>query len=117
MYLTYEEYTKMGGSIMELLVFERLEYKARTRLDTVTFGRIATVTEPVKRCMYELIGLVDKQEQSDSPVTSVSNDGYSISYAQPVAEYIDSCTQAMINDYLSCEVDDQGTPLLYRGVD
>lgn len=114
MYLTYNEYHDMGGTLTET-AYTRLEYKARRDIDAYTFGRVKALTETpesVKMLMFELVGLGD-QDDNGGPVSSISNDGYSESYA-----VIDGATKAenLIRSYLAGEVDGEGTPLLYRGV-
>lgn len=114
MYLTYSDYTNMGGTLTEA-AYTRLEYKARSLIDAYTFGRVKALTETpesVKMLMFELVALGD-QDDNGGPVSSISNDGYSESYA-----VTDNGTRAegLIRSYLADEVDTDGTPLLYRGV-
>lgn len=64
MYLTYEEYSNMGGTVDET-AFTRLEFKARQEIDFHTFNRIAygiandmfnyDVLNTIKECIYSLI--------------------------------------------------------------
>lgn len=114
MYLTYNEYRDMGGTLDET-AYTRLEYKARKLIDTYTFGRVKALEstpESVKMLMFELVALGD-QDDNGGPVSSVSNDGYSESYA--ITE-IDAKAENLIRSYLAGELDTDGTPLLYRGV-
>lgn len=123
-YLTYDEYQEYGGNLDEA-VFNRLAFKAQMKIDNVTFGRLKkekTVSEAVKRLMFELIGTINNTDYSDegySPaVTSEGNDGYSISYASGTVMTIDKADSAIANliaEYLSEERDSNGTPLLYCG--
>lgn len=39
MYLTYADYESMGGTLKQA-EFQRLEFKARSLVDTRTFGRL-----------------------------------------------------------------------------
>lgn len=121
MYLTHQEYQDMGGTL-DSAAFFRWEYSARALVDQHTFKRVsrmATTPESVKRLMVELIGMAERQgkEQETPSVTSFSTDGYSESYAKPMTaiEAANAMT-ALIVQYLSGETDDNGTPLLYRGV-
>lgn len=114
MYLTYNDYTDMGGTLSEA-AYTRLEYKARRLVDTYTFDRVKALEptpESVKMLMFELVALGD-QDDNGGPVSSVSNDGYSKSYV-----VADNSTKAenLIRSYLAGEVDMEGMPLLYRGV-
>ena len=79
MYLTYEEYIEFGGddSALDETAFENLEFEARTQIDWWTFGRLkneTTYPEAVKRCMFKLIELLDKQ-QKVLMVDAVDEDG------------------------------------------
>ena len=124
MYLTYEEYAEMGGTAAEA-AFSRLEYMARKRIDRYTQNRVKAmeeVPEAVKRCMVELINAMNITDPtvtaSNAPLSGFSNDGYSESYAEPMtAETLENNLYALIRCLLSGEADDNGTPLLYLGVD
>ena len=57
MYLTYEEYVEMGGTLDEA-TFNEYEFEARGLVDWYTFDRLKKETElspEVKQCMYMLI--------------------------------------------------------------
>ena len=124
MYLTYEEYAEMGGTAAEA-AYSRLEYMARKRIDRYTQNRVKAmeeVPEAVKRCMVELINAMNTTDPttaaSNAPLSGFSNDGYSESYAEPMtAETLENNLYALIRCLLSGEADDNGTPLLYLGVD
>lgn len=91
MYLTYEEYQNMGGTLSEP-EFNDLERQSEIYIDDYTFKRLREDTEypaEVKDCVYELIKLVATRKaiisaSSDGNVSpqiaSQSNDGVSISY-------------------------------------
>lgn len=117
MYLTYEQYTEMGGTLEET-AFNNFEYEAETIVNWYTFNRLKEETEypeELARCMYRLIELVKLeadalilgQQTSTSmvgseeisveitpPIKSQSNDGVSISYnsidAQSLFDKLDS---------------------------
>lgn len=113
MYLTHAEYKKMGGSLDEA-AFSRLEFKARKLIDQHTFGRLMGLTEQpetVKRLVFELM-VVEEKEQN-GVLQSVSNDGYSETYAVANNEQKSTC---LIAAYLSQEKTADGIPLLYCGV-
>lgn len=114
MYLTYSDYTNMGGTLTEA-AYTRLEYRARSLIDAHTFGRVKALTptpESVKMLTFELVALGD-QDDHGGQVASISNDGYSESYAAT-----DGATksESLIRSYLAGETDGKGVPLLYRGV-
>ena len=76
MFLTYDEYKEFGGTLNEA-EFSRFCFRAEATLRTETFGRIKVADEKVKRCIFDLI---DVESKTGDGITSVSNDGYSISY-------------------------------------
>ncbi len=122
-YLTYAEYVERGGTLPETS-FNLLEFKSRKRIDYLTDSRVqsmAEVPEAVKMCVMCLISLestVGVQAQAEKPVvTSFSTDGYSESYGKAMgAADADKSMNAVVGEYLYGEKDDNGVPLLYRGV-
>ena len=123
-YLTYDEYKSYGGTA-STTDFPMLEFRARKRIDRLTFSRVqnmAEVPEAVKLCMMSLIGIDSKagaEAQVDNPVvTSFNTDGYSESYGKALSvDDADKTMSASIRSMLWGETDDNGTPLLYRGLD
>ena len=123
MYLTYDEYKSYGGTLSET-DFPVLEFKCRKRIDRLTDCRVqnmASVPEAVKLCMMSLIKLeniVGIEAQAENPVvTSYNTDGYSESYGKALGA--SEAPQEMNKTVLSMlygELDDNGVPLLYRGV-
>ena len=121
-YLTYEEYVELGGTSSEQ-AFSLLEFRARKRIDRMTFSRVQgmeEVPEAVKLCMLSLIGIDSKagiEAQVENPVvTSFNNDGYSESYGKALsAADADAQMSASIRSMLWGETNDEGVPLLYRG--
>lgn len=104
MYLTYEDYQSMGGTLDET-AFNDFEYEAETIVNWYTFNRLKEETEypsELARCMYRLIMLaklkadallmgkqvtVQYDDQGNRTVTEVetyikgqSNDGVSTDY-------------------------------------
>ena len=123
-YLTYEEYTQMGGTLSED-EFDSFEFKARKRIDYWTDCRVkdmAEVPESVKRCIMALIKLESKfsiESQLDNPiVASFNTDGYSASYGSATEQTaaMEKAASDAIRQWLYGELDDNGVPLLYRGV-
>lgn len=122
-YLTYAEYQEYGGTLPNT-AFTPLEFKSRKRIDYLTDSRVqnmAVVPEAVKLCMMCLISLensVGVQAQAERPVvTSFSTDGYSESYGKALGTAdADKSMNAVVREYLYGETDDDGVPLLYRGV-
>lgn len=124
LYLTYQEYRSYGGELSET-AFIPLEFKSRKRIDYLTDSRVqnmAAVPAAVKLCMYVLIGMessVGRSEQAASPsVSSFNTDGYSETYSQAMdADTASAQMDALTKEYLYGEKNDNGTPLLYRGLD
>lgn len=123
-YLTYDEYKNYGGTASES-EFTMLEFRARKRIDRLTASRVqrmSAVPEAVKLCMMSLIQIDSKagvEAQVENPVvTSFNTDGYSESYGKALsAEDADKSMFASIRAMLWGEADDNGVPLLYRGLD
>lgn len=124
MYLTYEEYIQMGGTISSA-AFVRFEYKARAYIDRITHNRIrdeTPVRESVKHAMFDVIELCSQRETMDAGSTSVgitskSNDGVSVTYADAVSakrQWSERFGRVAV-EFLADEVKN-GVPLLYGGV-
>lgn len=138
-YLTYDEYTEMGGTLDETL-FDNLRLDAQGYIDWYTFNRLwkeewrtEDIMERVKICMYQLIGLVAAKSNLITPqtmssgginvsaqVTAQSNDGVATTYAVLSGEMLYSKAKAeieeSINRYLSGIMNSAGRQLLYRGL-
>ena len=123
MYLTYEEYKSYGGTLSET-DFPLMEFKCRKRIDKLTDCRVQKMTsvpEAVKLCVMSLIKLesaVGTEAQAENPVvTSFSTDGYSESYGKAMgASEASTAMNSTVYSMLYGELDDNGVPLLYRGV-
>jgi len=135
MYLTYAEYTAMGGTLDET-TFNDLEFEARSLVDWYTFNRLqaeTTLPEALRRCMYKLIQYIITQQQVNgigdgsgdnvsggAGIASQSNDGVSTSYnilsARDVVETSKTQMAQVINQYLSGVMNSLGQKVLYRGV-
>lgn len=122
-YLTYQEYKTRGGDLPQSS-FNLLEFKCRKRIDYLTDSRVqnmAEIPEAVKMCMLALVSVESKvgvTAQAEKPVvTSFNSDGYSETYGKAMgAEESSRAMDGMVRTYLSGENDDNGIPLLYRGV-
>ena len=138
-YLTYEEYTDMGGTLDETL-FNSLELDAQGYIDWHTFNRLwkeewrtDEIMERVKICMYQLIKLLEVTNNLLAPsvqstggvnvnaqVTTQSNDGVSATYAVFTADVLYEKAkkeiEGNINRYLSGVMNNAGRKLLYRGL-
>ena len=138
MYLTYNEYREYGGTLDET-AFNDISLEAESYIDWYTFNRLwgeDTIPSRVKKCMYQIINLIDMQmklltaplsemsQESSSSVTpqimSMSNDGVSIAYnAISAQEALESCKTKVdnaIKHYLQGITNSLGRKLLYRGI-
>lgn len=134
MYLTYEEYQNMGGTLDEA-TFNDLEFEARCKIDYWTFSRLkneSAQSETVQRCMYKLIRLIQQTQEASvlsgegensstlAGIASMSNDGVSVSYnvmsASQAVELISKDLDNCIRQYLSDVKNSLGQKVLYRGL-
>lgn len=125
-YLTYLEYKdlidSLGGSPIEEMPFNLLEFRTRKEIDDRTYSRLknlSTQIQEVKLCEYEMINSIKKlmDTSSSGNIKSESTDGYSVSYAS-IDEIVKSHKVEitnLIDTYLGeCKLDN-GIPYLYRG--
>lgn len=136
MYLTYDEYVQLGGTLDEP-AFADLEFEARSVVDWWTFNRLQNETEfpeAVKRCIYKLINLISAKQtaqlldnsddengiRSKAGILSTSNDGVSVAYNIATANDIIDNSQAEIENtirrYLNGVKNSLGRKVLYRGI-
>lgn len=136
MYLTYDEYMDMGGEALEETAFEQLAFEAQCQIDWWTFNRLhnmESLPTAVKRCMFKLITLLDKQQKvllvdavdEDGNVVAglmahQSNDGVSATYnvitGNMAVRVIQSQLNSTIKMYLQDVRDSLGRKVLYRGL-
>lgn len=85
-YLTKQEYLDLGGSAIEDMPFNLLEFEARRMIDMKTFNRLKDAEEilqEVKLCEYELINKIRSYIDTSNTIGNVASentDGYSVSY-------------------------------------
>ena len=115
MILSYEEYTNYGG-VLDETAFNIYCYEAEQKVKSETHGRIKNPSEAVKRCIARLTDVLNKADISKEKITSWSNDGVSQTMKDVSGEDYEKKIRSIIRDYLSQEVDETGTPLLYLGV-
>ena len=124
-YMTYAEYLAYGGK-MDETDFTLAEFKARSRIDYMTLGRVQdmeTVPEEVKLAMMVIMKVDSKYSadaQSDSAIVSSFNtDGYSEAYGGTTEQV--NAAEKQLNSQLTKMLfgvlDDNGVPLIYRGLD
>lgn len=138
MYLTYNEYEEMGGTLDETL-FDSLCFEASTLINYYTFNRLKKVKPEnypieLKRCIFKLINIMLSKNSLISPfdsqlgdngttktVASESNDGVSVSYNTLSADSLLNNSEKEISKtiemYLSdVSFNELGHKLLYRGI-
>lgn len=89
-YITYSEFKSLGGELDETL-FPSLERLARVKLDYWTLNRISKLSEisdDIRLCMKLIIEHIkeveDKEMDRERAITSFSNDGVTVNYANSV---------------------------------
>lgn len=121
MYLTFEEFRNHGGET-DRITFDRRVYRAQKIIDLETHSRVKAmrnVPEAVKRAMTELI-MIDVNSdvlRGEGAVKSFSTDGYSETIDAMTVEKVNIARSNVLVEFLAEETDDNGTPLLYMGVD
>lgn len=80
MYLTYEEYSSLGGKAPES-DFPRLELLSEKRLNYWTQNRIADPDDDIRLCMTLIVDAEYADQYGEQDVSSFSNDGVSVSFA------------------------------------
>lgn len=134
MYLTYQEYQEMGGTLEES-TFNDYEFRAEAFVNYATFDRLTkdtVIPDKVKRVIKSIIDLVQKKADALSLgnsggsssgnvyLTSQSNDGVSASYngmaPTDVFGLCDAEIQRTVQIYLYGVKNEAGKVLLYRGL-
>lgn len=133
MYLSYEEYREMGGTL-DNTAFSNYLIDAETLVDWYTFNRLHNeidIPVRVKQCVFKLISLADMKAKSfvlgrevdgtgNAAVSAQSNDGVSISYntlsASQAFDLIKAESGQVVKQYLNGVVNSLGRKLLYRGI-
>lgn len=120
-YLTYEEYTEIGGTL-DLTAFNRNIDRACAIIDNYTLGRVEKmrdIPKKVKLCCRELVDYFSNHNFMGKNVVSRSQSAGGVSesesYVELSTEIIEKETENIIYTYLARETDDNWTPLLYRG--
>lgn len=120
-YLTYDEYLEIGGMV-DLSAFNRNIARASGMIDNATFCRIekmSKIPDNAKHLCRDLIEYLVRNSITDLTVTSRSQSAGTVSESESYVvktadDWVNEIT-GMIYDYLGSCVDDNGTPLLYRG--
>ena len=136
MYLTYDSYEDMGGTLDET-TFNTLEFEAESFVDWLTFQRLKKnmpekAPDTLPYCMFVLIdyiysknkaiesGAGDESTQSVGSISHQDNDGVSVSYNVLSARQSIILAQqemtAIVKRYLQGVYDSLGHKVLYRGI-
>lgn len=120
-YLTYEEYSNMGG-VCDLTAFNRNIDRVCGIVDNATHNRIermSDVPKQAKTLCRDLIEYLARNMTTDAVISSRSQSAGAVSesesYVIKSKDELQSDIDGMIVDYLGSVADDNGTPLLYRG--
>lgn len=136
MYLTYDEYQNMGGTLVET-TFDEYEFTAECIVNWYTFNRLTketTYPTVLPRVMYELIHLIEIRMNAltnnfvtadgniaSGAVTRQSNDGVTLEFNSLSSNYIidytkDKALGDIVRRYLSGVKNSLGQSLTYRGL-
>ena len=120
-YLTYDEYSAMGG-ICDLTAFNRNIDRACGFVDLHTQSRLQSVlkvSQRAKACVRDLVEYLANNVSNGKVIASKSQSAGGVSESESYAtKTTDEMNCEMLNivyDYLATEKDDNGTPLMYRG--
>ena len=120
-YLTYDEYKNIGGEL-DLTAFKRNIDRACGVIDLYTQNRlhcVLEVSQKVKACARDLVEHIANNVVIGKVISSKSQSAGAVSesesYETKTALEIYADMYNIVYDYLSCEKDDCGTPLMYRG--
>lgn len=121
-YLEYQDYLELGG-VCDVTAFNRNIDRACSEIDNATYNRVAKMSEiprRVKTCCRDLIEYyATNVNVSEKDVASWSESAgavsESVSYTTKSADDVKSDVWDIIFSYLFNQIDDNGTPLLYKG--
>ena len=120
-YLTYDEYLEIGGMV-DLSAFNRNIDRACGIIDNATHNRIECMAEVPQRAKALCRDLVEYLANDFGSSKQVSNHSQSAGGVSESESFVIRSIEErageiddMVKDYLLNDVDDNGTPLLYRG--
>ena len=119
MYLEYSAYAQMGGKL-EPEIYERYAAKAEQLIDRATNMRLKSI-QPIpnsaRYCVMELVSAIQADESmggAGREISSMSNDGVSVSFAAMAAS---ARYMEIIRGWLDGETTEAGVHRLYAGCD
>ena len=119
-YLTYEEYTEIGGTL-DLTAFKRNIDRVCGIIDSYTHNRLHCmndIPQQVKVCVRDLAEYVANNSNGKTISSKSQSSGgvsESESYVTKTLEETKAEIENIIYDYLSSITDNFCVPLLYRG--
>ena len=120
-YLTYDEYVGIGGTL-DLTAFNRNIDRACGVVDNATHNRVECMAEVPQRAKALCRDLVEYLANDFGSSRQISNHSQSAGGVSESESFVIRSAEErageigdMVKDYLLNEVDDNGTPLLYRG--
>lgn len=121
-YLEYQEYLDIGG-VCDVTTFNRNIDRACSIIDGYTYKRIEnmkSVPREAKALCRDLIEyFANNANVSEKDISSWSqsagNVSESVTYVQTATDEMFRSVKTLVFDYLWAVVDDNGTPVLYRG--
>ena len=120
-YLTYTEYKEIGGTLEETAFIRNVD-RACGIIDNATHNRIERMTKVPQRAKALCRDLIEYLANDFGSSKQVSSHSQSAGGVSESESYVIRSTEErageigdMVKDYLLNEVDDNGTPLLYRG--
>ena len=120
-YLSFEEYSNMGG-VLDLTAFNRNIDRACGIIDNTTHNRIECMIKVPQRAKALCRDLVEYLANDFGSSKQVSNHSQSAGGVSESESFVIRSIEErageiddMVKDYLLNVVDDNGTPLLYRG--
>ena len=120
-YIEYQEYLGIGG-ICDATAFNRNIDRACGIIDNATHNRIECMAEVPQRAKALCRDLVEYLANDFGSSKQVSNHSQSVGGVSESESFVIRSIEErageiddMVKDYLLNEVDDNGTPLLYRG--
>lgn len=126
MYLTYEQYKTLGGTLEET-VFNNLETQAEMYVNKYTFNRLVNETTypaQLTSLMYHLVSILDANQATllsgMGGISSQSNDGVSTTYnsmsSKDMLSYTLGHVEELVKLYLNGVKNSQEQLVLYRGL-
>ena len=121
-YLTFEEYQSLGG-VLDLTAFTRNIDRACSVIDNATHRRIEKMQEVPKQAKSLCRDLIEYFAADFGSSRQVSNHSQSAGGVSESESFVIRSIEEragevddMLKDYLLTTTDDNGVPLLYRGL-